>query len=147
MLVLFTARIRRITGGYVFTRVCLLTGNIPSPSHNISFGPRSLLERYLHQGSTGEYPHPVLTSRGNPIHPDRGPCIQCLSLVRLGRDCSTPIRTGWGTPIATGWKNPTIRIQWGYRTPLPMRTEWGHPWEWMTLGQVMLRVVRSRTKC
>ena len=41
---------------------------------------------------------------------------------RLGGD--PPIGTGWGTlPVRTGWGTPP-------------------PWEWMVLGQVMLRAVR-----
>ena len=67
-----TARIRRMTEGYVFTRVCLLTGRVPSKSSPDEGGGGTPIQSY-----GGGYPnpsqgvsHPVLDEVSPPHHRD-----------------------------------------------------------------------------
>ena len=90
--VLVTARIRRMTGDYVFTRVCLSTrGGLP---------PSFLRGDYpiLPVG----VPPSFLMGLGTPILP-------------WGTPIGTPVRTGWGNPLVPhqSWVGVPLRTGWG----------------------------------
>ena len=104
-LTLTAACIRRMMGGYVFTRICLLT----------------------YRG------YPILLTAGTPIWPMWGILGYPIrtgwgSPLPIQTGWGTPpvrtrlryphIRTGWGTPsVRTRWRYPHIRTGWGYPPP------------------------------
>ena len=134
----FTARVRSTTGGYVFTRVCLLTGRVPHHHPIILTGPISFPGVvHLHTiivplvpGPFWGYPNPAPEGGDTTIQSQMGrggyPSQIPMGIPHLQLDVGTPHQDWMGFPpqLRHGWGSPSWDLDGG--TP-PISTGWGTP--------------------
>ena len=110
---LITARIRRMTGGYVFTRICLLTEGVPTlvrqrvPTFQL-IGGGGYLPSSRPRGR-GEQGVPTLDGGGGVIYlPAHGRYLTWTGGVPTLDGGYLP-RWGYPPPARTGWRYPPPR--------------------------------------